>query len=111
MPFDSTLADTIGTYGAWIVGGTVAVESMGIPVPGETILVTAAVYAGTTGELSVAHVILAAMIGAIAARVITTSPSPALPAHRPGLPQRIKITTPTRPTSCQTSASRRKSVG
>ena len=39
---------------------------MGIPVPGETILVTAAVYAGTTGELSVAHVILAAMIGAIA---------------------------------------------
>ena len=66
MPFDSTLADTIGTYGAWIVGGTVAVESMGIPVPGETILVTAAVYAGTTGELSVAHVILAAMIGAIA---------------------------------------------
>jgi len=66
VPFDSTLADTIGTYGAWIVGGTVAVESMGIPVPGETILVTAAVYAGTTGELSVAHVILAAMIGAIA---------------------------------------------
>ncbi|HZM93645.1 MAG TPA: DedA family protein [Vicinamibacterales bacterium] len=66
MPFDSTLTNVIGTYGAWIVGGAVAVESMGIPVPGETMLVTAAVYAGTTGKLSVAHVILAAIIGAIA---------------------------------------------
>ena len=66
MPFDSTLTNAIATYGAWIVGGTVAVESMGIPVPGETILVTAALYAGTTGELSVAHVVLAAIVGAIA---------------------------------------------
>lgn len=65
MPFDSTLTNAISTYGAWIVGGTVAVESMGIPVPGETMLVTAAVYAGTTGELSVAHVVVAAIIGAI----------------------------------------------
>src|SRR4029450_6343264 len=65
VPFDSTLTNAIATYGAWIVGGTVAIESMGIPVPGETILVTAAVYAGTTGELNVVHVILAAMIGAI----------------------------------------------
>jgi hypothetical protein len=65
VPFDSTLTNAIGTYGAWIVGGTVAVESMGIPVPGETMLVAAAVYAGTTGELSVAHVVLAAIIGAI----------------------------------------------
>ena len=42
VPFDSTLINAIGTYGAWIVGGTVAIESMGIPVPGETMLVTAA---------------------------------------------------------------------
>ena len=65
MPFESTLTNVIATYGAWIVGGTVAVESMGIPVPGETMLVTAAVYAGTTGELSIAHVVLAAIVGAI----------------------------------------------
>jgi membrane protein DedA with SNARE-associated domain len=64
--FDSTLTNAISTYGAWIVGGTVAVESMGIPVPGETMLVAAAVYAGTTGELSIAHVVLAAIVGAIA---------------------------------------------
>ncbi len=66
MTFDSTLTHAIGTYGAWIVGGAVAVESMGIPVPGETMLITAAVYAGTTGKLNVAHVVLAAIIGAIA---------------------------------------------
>jgi len=66
VPFESTLTNVIATYGAWIVGGTVAVESMGIPVPGETMLVTAAVYAGTTGELSIAHVVLAAIVGAIA---------------------------------------------
>src|SRR4029434_3187733 len=66
VPFDSTLTNAIGTYGAWIVGGTVAIESMGIPVPGETMLVTAAVDAGTAGQLSGAPVVLAAIIGAIA---------------------------------------------
>jgi membrane protein DedA with SNARE-associated domain len=66
VTFDSILSNAIGTYGAWIVGGAVAVESMGIPVPGETMLITAAVYAGTTGELNVAHLILAAIVGAIA---------------------------------------------
>ena len=66
VTFDSTLTNAISTYGAWIVGTAVAVESMGIPFPGETMLVTAAVYAGTTGELNVTHVILAAIIGAIA---------------------------------------------
>ena len=65
MPFDSTLTDAIGTYGAWVVGSAVAVESMGLPVPGETMLVAAALYAGSTGELNIAHVVLAAMIGAI----------------------------------------------
>ena len=65
MPFDSTLTNAIGTYGAWVVGSAVAVESMGLPVPGETMLVAAALYAGSTGELNIAHVVLAAMIGAI----------------------------------------------
>ena len=66
MAFESTVISAIGTYGAWMVGGVVAVESMGIPVPGETMLVTAAVYAGATGKLSIAHVVLAAIVGAIA---------------------------------------------
>src|SRR5262245_15695615 len=56
----------ISSYGAWLVGGAVAIESMGIPVPGETMLVTAAVYAGASGRLSITHVLLASIVGAIA---------------------------------------------
>jgi membrane protein DedA with SNARE-associated domain len=44
----------------------VALESMGVPVPGETGLVTAAVFAGTTHRLNIWFVILAAAVGAIA---------------------------------------------
>jgi membrane protein DedA with SNARE-associated domain len=66
VTFDSALTNAIGSYGAWLVGGAIAVESMGIPVPGETMLITAALYAGTTEQLNVWHVVLAAIIGAIA---------------------------------------------
>ena len=43
----------------------VALESIGLPVPGETTLIAAAIYAGTTHRLSIALVILAAFIGAV----------------------------------------------
>jgi membrane protein DedA with SNARE-associated domain len=43
----------------------VAMESMGIPVPGETILVTAALYAATTHRLDISRIVLAASVGAI----------------------------------------------
>lgn len=43
----------------------VALESMGVPAPGETTLVTAALYAGTTGRLDIAGVVVAAAVGAI----------------------------------------------
>jgi membrane protein DedA with SNARE-associated domain len=43
----------------------VGVESLGIPVPGETMLVTASIYAGTTGRLSIFWVIVASSAGAI----------------------------------------------
>lgn len=44
----------------------VALESMGVPVPGETGLITAAVFAGTTHRLNIWLVLLAAAAGAIA---------------------------------------------
>jgi membrane protein DedA with SNARE-associated domain len=55
----------IATHGYWLVGVIVGVESMGIPAPGETALVTAAIYAGTTHRLSIVLLIVAAAIGAI----------------------------------------------
>jgi membrane protein DedA with SNARE-associated domain len=35
------------------------------PLPGETILLSAAIYAGTTGQMNIAYVIGAAIAGAI----------------------------------------------
>jgi membrane protein DedA with SNARE-associated domain len=61
----SNLDSLLATYGYLAVFVFVGVESIGIPVPGETMLVTAAVYAGTTGRLSIFWVIVAAAAGAI----------------------------------------------
>jgi membrane protein DedA with SNARE-associated domain len=43
----------------------IAGESMGIPLPGETMLLTASIYAGSTHRLSIYLVIFAAIMGAI----------------------------------------------
>lgn len=43
----------------------VAIEAMGVPVPGETMLIVASVYAGTTHHLEIGFVITAAAAGAI----------------------------------------------
>jgi len=66
VTFDSTLIDAVATHGAWLVGGAIAIESMGIPVPGETMLISAAVYAGASGKLDITHILVAAIVGAIA---------------------------------------------
>lgn len=55
----------IGRYGYGAVALAVGVESVGIPFPGETTLLAAAIYAGTTHHLSIAWVIAAAVIGAV----------------------------------------------
>jgi membrane protein DedA with SNARE-associated domain len=64
--FLATLAPLLDRYGYLAVAGIVGVESFGIPAPGQTILITAAVYAGA-GRLNVAAVaaigLLAAVIG------------------------------------------------
>ncbi len=60
-----TLHRLISSYGYWAVGAVVAVESMGIPLPGETMLIIAAIYAGTHEGLDIWGVIAAAATGAI----------------------------------------------
>lgn len=63
--FGVSLAHLLQTYGYWAVLLLVAMESMGIPVPGETILIAAGIYAGTTHKLSVVLIVVAAAAGAI----------------------------------------------
>ena len=58
------LTHLLDTWGYLAVFAFVAIESSGIPFPGETMLVTAAVYAGS-GHLSISLVIGAAALGAI----------------------------------------------
>ena len=55
-------------FGPWAVFLLVAMESAGIPLPGETILVTAAVLAGRTHEGSIVEIIASAAAGAICRR-------------------------------------------
>jgi membrane protein DedA with SNARE-associated domain len=59
------LISLIPIYGPWIIFGIVALESAGVPLPGETILVAAALLAATTGQINILTVVLAAAAGAI----------------------------------------------
>jgi len=59
------VAQLLHTYGYGLVLLVVALESAGVPMPGETVLISAAVYAGTTGHMKIAMVIAAAATGAI----------------------------------------------
>jgi len=61
--FLGSLAPVLGRYGYLAVGGLVLVEDFGVPAPGETVLIAAAVYAGA-GQL---NIILVAVIGFLAA--------------------------------------------
>ena len=58
-------AQAFGAYGYGAVALAVGLESLGLPFPGETTLLAAAVYAGATGRLDIALVISAAACGAI----------------------------------------------
>jgi membrane protein DedA with SNARE-associated domain len=59
------LTQLISQYGYWVVMLFVGVESIGIPFPGETMLLAAAIYAGTTHDLDIGLVIAAASAGAV----------------------------------------------
>lgn len=61
--FDPT--SLLVAYGYPVITLIVALESMGIPLPGETALLAAAVYAGATHQLSIVFIVLAATAGAV----------------------------------------------
>jgi membrane protein DedA with SNARE-associated domain len=61
----TTIQNLIQAYGLWVVFAVVMLEGMGIPVPGETALITAALYAGSTHHIGIAAVVLIAAMAAI----------------------------------------------
>jgi membrane protein DedA with SNARE-associated domain len=60
-----TVDGWLSTYGYLVVFLLVMIESLGIPVPGETVLIGAALYAGTTHKLEIWWIILIASAAAI----------------------------------------------
>ncbi|WP_395697369.1 DedA family protein [Methylocella sp.] len=63
--FIEQIQPLIAQHGYWAVFLIVMLESAGLPLPGETVLLLAAGYAGATGELDVFFVIGAAALGAV----------------------------------------------
>jgi membrane protein DedA with SNARE-associated domain len=62
---EAELRHLLSVYGYWAVVAFVGIESIGIPLPGETMLVAAAIYAGASHQLSIELVIAAAIAGAV----------------------------------------------
>jgi membrane protein DedA with SNARE-associated domain len=60
-----TIDGWLSSYGYLVVFLLVMVESIGVPVPGETALIGAALYAGSTHKLEIWWVIAVAIAGAV----------------------------------------------
>jgi membrane protein DedA with SNARE-associated domain len=64
--FDKTeIVSLLSNYGCWAVFAFVAMESMGAFLPGEAILVGAAIYAGDSHKMQIGEIVAAAAAGAI----------------------------------------------
>ena len=63
--FAAYIQPLVVQHGYWAVFLIVMLESAGVPLPGETALVLAAIFAGVTGELDIVWIIVLAAAGAI----------------------------------------------
>jgi len=63
--FGGAISSVLASWGYLAVLFFVGIESIGVPFPGETMLITAGIYAGATHNLDIAVVIAAAAGGAI----------------------------------------------
>ena len=64
----SILADIpalITSYGYALIFAMVMLESLGLPLPGETTVITASIYAGATQDLTLLGIMAAALAGAV----------------------------------------------
>ena len=70
----SSVYELVKAYGLWVLFIGITLECMGIPVPGEMALVSAALYAGSTHRLTIGSVLFvaatAAMIGGMVGYII-----------------------------------------
>jgi membrane protein DedA with SNARE-associated domain len=63
--FRETLEHLLREYGYGVVGVVIFFESLGLPLPGESLLLGAALYAATTHKVDITWVVSAAAVGAV----------------------------------------------
>ena len=66
----SSITQLIESYGLVFVAVLICLESIALPVPGETVLILAAVLAGTRHQLHIVAVVLTAATAAFLGQVI-----------------------------------------
>jgi membrane protein DedA with SNARE-associated domain len=59
------IVELLDAYGYWALFLTILLECCGLPLPGETMLIGAAIYAGSTGAMPIAAIVGVAAAGAI----------------------------------------------
>jgi membrane protein DedA with SNARE-associated domain len=65
-----SIAHLIHVYGLIVVAGVISLESVGFPFPGESVLILAAIFAGTKHELNIISVVLTAGTAAVIGQMI-----------------------------------------
>ncbi len=59
------LEHIIQHHGYWVVAVIICLEAMGLPLPGESLLIATAIYAATTHNVGIEWIVVSAAIGAI----------------------------------------------
>jgi membrane protein DedA with SNARE-associated domain len=65
-----SIAHLVHAYGLAVVAGVIGLESVGLPVPGESVLILAAIFAGTKHDLNIVAVIITAASAAIVGQML-----------------------------------------
>jgi membrane protein DedA with SNARE-associated domain len=64
------IAHLISEYGLLVVAIVIGLESVGLPFPGESVLILAGIFAGTRHELNIVWVVVVAAVAAIVGQAI-----------------------------------------
>jgi membrane protein DedA with SNARE-associated domain len=70
LSFHHTLIQLLHEYGNIVLGVVVGLECVGLPLPGETLLIAAAIIAGTSQHLNIGMVVVSAASGAIIGQLV-----------------------------------------
>jgi membrane protein DedA with SNARE-associated domain len=65
-----SIAHLVHDYGLVVVGGVIGLESIGLPFPGESVLILAGIFAGTKHDLNIFAVVVTAASSAIVGQMV-----------------------------------------